>query len=338
MVLNGDLLWHNTLWFGAREDAASAGQKGFDFAPLLAGLKPVISSADMAVCHEEVPLAPKGGPYFNYPVFAAPPQVVDAIKSTGYDYCTTASNHSVDQGFAGLKRTLDAFDKAKIKHAGTARTERESQTPQIFSTSEGVKVAVVAATFGLNGLPKPTGKEWSVGELAAKPMLAQAKRARAAGADIVLAAMHAGDEYSSDENQQQKGLATALTASPDVDLVYGHHVHVVQPWTKINNKWVIYGLGNFVAQHEPQVERGYEGVTARITFTQGDEDRYQVTEAEYIPTLVTRYQPGRPARVYQVSKALKESKPPVSKARLRLAEERTSAVVRARKVKDLTQG
>lgn len=107
VVMNGDLLWHNTLWYGAREDAQRRGHGGYDFAPLLAGMQPVIASADLAICHQEVPLAKPGGPYRNFPLFAVPPQVVKAIAATGYDVCTTASNHAVDQGFAGLKRTLE---------------------------------------------------------------------------------------------------------------------------------------------------------------------------------------------------------------------------------------
>ena len=94
VVMNGDLLWHNTLWYGAKEDAQRRGHGGYDFAPLLAGMRPVIASADLAICHEEVPLARPGGPYRNYPLFAVPPQVVHAISTTGYDVCTTASNHS----------------------------------------------------------------------------------------------------------------------------------------------------------------------------------------------------------------------------------------------------
>jgi poly-gamma-glutamate synthesis protein (capsule biosynthesis protein) len=66
--MNGDLLWHNTLWYGAKEDARRRGQGGYDFAPLLAGLKPVVASADLAICHQEVPLARPGGPYRNYPL------------------------------------------------------------------------------------------------------------------------------------------------------------------------------------------------------------------------------------------------------------------------------
>src|SRR4051794_25383767 len=146
VVVNGYLLWHNTLWYGAREDAYRQGRRGrddFDFAPLLAGIKPVARGADVAICHEEVPLAPRGGPYRNYPRFAAPPHVVAAIKATGYDVCTTSSNHSLDQGFTGLRRTLDQLDRAGIMHVGTYESARAARTPTLFTTRRGVRVAVV---------------------------------------------------------------------------------------------------------------------------------------------------------------------------------------------------
>jgi poly-gamma-glutamate capsule biosynthesis protein CapA/YwtB (metallophosphatase superfamily) len=128
------------------------------------------------------------------------------------------------------------------------------------------------------------------------------------------------------ENEQQTKLARALTASTDVDLVYRHHPHVVQPWTTINKKWVLYGVGNTVAQHAPNVPRGYEGATGRFTFSSVGNKRFTVTKAEYIPTLVTRYQPGRPARLYQVSKALKRAKGSF-RDRLLNAQRRTTAVI-----------
>ena len=278
VVMNGDLLWHNTLWYGAKEDARRRGKSGYDFKPLLAGMKPVISSADLAICHEEVPLAPAGRPYRNYPVFAAPPHVVKAISATGYDVCTTASNHAVDQGYAGVKRTLDELDRAKIGHAGTARSKAESERPTIFTTRQGVKIGIVAATFSLNGAPMPEGKPWAVQRMSAKNLLAQAHRARTAGADIVFAALHVGTEYSTSENSQQVKLAQVLTASPDVDLVYMHHPHMVQPWTTVNKKWVLYGVGNTVAQQSSP--RTFEAATGRFTFTRVGNGRFTVTKAE----------------------------------------------------------
>jgi len=333
--MNGDLLWHNTLWYSAKEDARRRGKGGYDFAPLLAGIKPVIASADLAICHEEVPLAPPGGPYRNYPQFAAPPQVVKAISATGYDVCTTASNHAVDQGFGGVRRTLDDLDRGKIAHAGTARTKAESERPTIFTTRQRVKIGIIAATFSLNGLPMPKGKPWAVHRMSASDLLSQAHRARAAGADIVLAAVHVGTEYSTSENSQQVKLARALTASPDVDLVYMHHPHVVQPWTTLNKKWVLYGVGNTVAQQE--ANNTYEGATGRFTFTRIGNGRFTVSKAEYIPTLVTFYRPGRPVRLYRVSAALKTAKGSF-RNRLLDAQRRTTGVVMRKQPKGLTQG
>src|SRR5665811_1676913 len=76
LVANGDLLWHNTVWMSAQAEAKRTGKgiDGFNFDPMFAALKPIISGADVAICHEEVPFAPKGGPYKNYPVFSAPPE------------------------------------------------------------------------------------------------------------------------------------------------------------------------------------------------------------------------------------------------------------------------
>jgi poly-gamma-glutamate capsule biosynthesis protein CapA/YwtB (metallophosphatase superfamily) len=336
VVMNGDLLWHNTLWYGAREDAQRRGHGGYDFAPLLAGMKPVIASADLAICHQEVPLAKPGGPYRNFPLFAVPPQVVRAIAATGYDVCTTASNHAVDQGFAGLKRTLDELDRAKIAHVGTARNKIEAERPTIFTTRQGVKIAIIAATSSLNGLPMPRGRPWAV-QLTTRNLVGQAHRARVAGADIVIAAVHVGTEYSTSENAQQVALARNLTASSDVDLAYMHHAHVVQPWTKVNQKWVLYGVGNTVAQHATNAPRGYEGATGRFTFTRVGDGRFTVSKAEYIPTLVTRYQPGRPARLYQVSTTLKTAKGSF-RDRLLDAQRRTSAVVMRKHPQGLTRG
>ena len=107
-MLSGDLLWHDTVWQSAARDHARTGQgRAFDFDPMFAALRPMIEAADLAVCHEEVPFAAPGAPYQSYPVFAAPPEIAAWIGSMGWDLCTTASNHAVDQGYDGLVRTAE---------------------------------------------------------------------------------------------------------------------------------------------------------------------------------------------------------------------------------------
>ena len=98
LVATGDVLLHERLWTTAKRD----GDDGvWDFAPLMSSVKPLVQQADLAIAHLETPLAPRGGPYHGYPLFQGPPQIATALKQTGYDVCTTASNHSFDGGASG---------------------------------------------------------------------------------------------------------------------------------------------------------------------------------------------------------------------------------------------
>src|SRR5829696_7598847 len=126
LVATGDVLIHQdrALTAGALQDDGS-----YDFSGVLAGVAPLIGAADLAICHLETPVAPPGGPYRGYPSFAVQPEIVDALAGVGYDLCSTASNHSLDDGFEGLVRTLDALDAAGIASTGTYRTEAESLQP-----------------------------------------------------------------------------------------------------------------------------------------------------------------------------------------------------------------
>jgi poly-gamma-glutamate synthesis protein (capsule biosynthesis protein) len=117
-------------------------------------------------------------------------------------------------------------------------------------------------------------------------ILAGAARARRAGADVVVASVHCCVEYVSDETAAQRAIARTLLASPDVDLVLGHHAHVVQPFERIGGKWVAYGLGNGLAEHSRPAHAGTEdSVIARFTFTCAT-GRCAATRAEAVPTRI----------------------------------------------------
>jgi poly-gamma-glutamate synthesis protein (capsule biosynthesis protein) len=305
VVMGGDLLWHNTVWQSAAEDAARSGARGpYDFDPMFASLRPLVSGADLAICHEEVPFAGPGDPLQNFPVFAAPPEIAPWIADMGFDACTTASNHAVDQGFEGLVRTADLLEANGVRHVGTFRTERERREPVILTTDEGVRIGLVAGTYGLNGFPLPEGRPWSVSLWDARNLIDQAERARRAGADIVVVHLHGGDEYSHLPNADQEDLVRRLTASPAVDLVLGDHAHVVQPITRVNGTWVVYGMGNMIAQQDPSQPRTYEGIAVRFEFREGADGRFRVSEAAYVPTYWPTYSPGQPIRIRRVVTAL----------------------------------
>ena len=293
VVMSGDVLLHSGLWYSAQLDAQRTGRGAMDFRPLLAGMRPVIRGADLAICHLETPLAPKGGPYASYPVFSAPPAIAPALTWAGYDACTTASNHSLDQGYSGLQRTQRMLTAAGLRHTGTATSRREARLPLIVEV-DGVRVALISATYGTNGIPIPDEAPWSVPLLKAGQILAEAKRARQLGADVVLVALHWGLEYQTEPSGDQVALARRLLQSRVIDLVYGHHAHVVQPFDKVRGKWVAYGLGNAVAQQDTTIPGLYDGVTARFTFTELRSGRFRVSQAEYVPTYVTPALAERP--------------------------------------------
>lgn len=125
---------HPELVDQARKDAGRTGKgvDGLDFGPMMAGIKPLISKADLAICHSEPVMGPARGPFEGFPDFQVPPQQAKTIKDIGYDTCSTASSHTLDHGYGGVKRTLDALDAAGLKHTGSARTAKEANTPLIM--------------------------------------------------------------------------------------------------------------------------------------------------------------------------------------------------------------
>jgi poly-gamma-glutamate capsule biosynthesis protein CapA/YwtB (metallophosphatase superfamily) len=284
VVATGDVLIHPALTDQAKADAKETGKGEYDYRPLLAGIKPLISGADLAICHLETPLAKEGGPYSGYPSFSAPPEIADAIKDTGYDTCSTASNHTLDQGEAGIKRTLDKLDEAGLDHTGSARSAKEAATPLIMDV-HGVKVAQVSFAFGFNGIEVPAGKPWLANRIDVDDVIAAAKAAKKAGAEIVIASLHWGLEYQHEITADQRDQAKKLLADDSIDLIVGHHAHVVQPFEEINGKWVAYGLGNSVAKHDEPRGSTEEGTAARFRFTH-TASGWKVDKAEYVPTLI----------------------------------------------------
>jgi hypothetical protein len=281
VAVTGDVLLHPPLVEQAVAAGAASG-RDLDFGPMLHAQQPYLEQADLAVCHLETPLAPANGPFQGYPEFSVPPQILDGLVATGYDACTTASNHTLDQGFDGLVRTVDALDAAGLAHDGSARDAAEDATPSIIDTPNG-RVGLISVTYGLN--TGPPDEPWMVATLDTDAVIAEAERARVAGADLVVVAIHAGTEYETEPNSEQKGAAQVLLASPAVDLVYGHHAHVVQPMEKIDGKWAIYGLGNMVASHETPVDATREGLLVRVTFSEAADGGWSTSDVAWVPSL-----------------------------------------------------
>ncbi|MFI5739721.1 CapA family protein [Streptomyces anulatus] len=295
LLAAGDVLPHSSVIDRA---AADAGGAGYDFAPMLAGVAPVVSGADLAFCHMETVYGEEGGPYTGYPSFKSPPEVAAALRTTGFDSCSTASNHTLDDGADGVRRTLDALDGAGIRHAGSARTAAEAARPTILPAGPGkgaAKVAHLAYTYGTNDIPLPADRPWTVNLTDEGRIIEEARAARRAGADVVVLSTHWGTEWQDEPDTAQLELARRLTASadggrPDIDLIIGTHAHVPQAYEKVNGTWVVYGMGDQIAgaminYEGVQDPRGNQSSMGRFTFAPPAKtgERWTVRKAEFVP-------------------------------------------------------
>jgi poly-gamma-glutamate synthesis protein (capsule biosynthesis protein) len=257
LAFGGDMLTHLPVNRSAAQGA------DYDFTPLLVGVDSWIASADLAICQMEVPLAPPGKAPTGYPLFGAPAALVRDMKEQGWDGCTTSSNHSLDQGWTGVQYTIDTLTANGMGHSGTALSAADAALPQLYRLSRDgltITVAHIAFTYGTNGLPLPTGAPWAVNTpIVIDQVLAQAATARAGGADIVVATIHAGQEYQTQPSSEQRQIAAALAESGLIDAMVGDHPHVAQPIELVpggvagNGMWTIYSLGNFISNQTDQV-------------------------------------------------------------------------------------
>jgi poly-gamma-glutamate synthesis protein (capsule biosynthesis protein) len=289
----GDLLVHEALTEQAASDAAANDRPGHDFTEVLAAIAPVLREADLAICHMEQPLAEPDGPFTGWPLFSAPPQLADAAAAAGFDTCSTASNHSLDTDLAGLARTLDNLDRVGLAHHGTARSKQEARTPNLVDV-RGVPVAQLSYTTNFNGIPLPDGKPWVANELDPAAILADARQAREAGAEIVIASLHWGTEYQVEPDDGQLALARQLLSAPEIDLIVGHHVHVVQPLERIGDKWVAYGMGNLTARFpDGSPANTQDAIVPTFTFNEVQPGQWKVTQVEAVPTWMEYYPSAR---------------------------------------------
>ena len=223
----------------------AVGETGHDFDPMLAGLAPVVATVDLAVCHLETPIAPEGEEFTTMPRYGVPEEVADAIVAAGYDRCSTASNHTADRGTAGIDRTVDVLTARGLGQSGMA--QRPDQIlPHVFEV-DGVSFSHLSYTWSYNGLSLPDGEEWRSAIIDPARIISDATEARAIGAQVVIVSMHWGEEGVHQPTSFQRDVADEITAGGLIDLVIGHHAHVLQPIEQVNGTWVLFGLGNILS-------------------------------------------------------------------------------------------
>lgn len=266
LLFAGDAMQHQGQLDQARKEGAAKGG-GYNYDECFRYIAPDVTRADYAVVNLEVPLG--GGPnYSGYPCFSAPDSYAVALQNAGFDMMLTANNHCLDRHDKGARRTLTALDSIGLDHIGTYhdRAQRDTLVPFIKDI-KGIKFGFLNYTYGTNGIEPSAGAE--VALIDRDKIAKEIKATRAAGAEILVVAVHWGVEYVLNENASQRSLADFLV-DQGVDLVIGGHPHVIQPMEVRRNEkeqkdvLVVYSLGNFISNMKTLDTRGGALVRARV--------------------------------------------------------------------------
>ncbi len=284
LLFTGDMLIHPRVSRKGAEYGSAHGA-AYDFRPMFDQVRPLVEAADFAICHQEVQLGVPGSDVSPFPALAAPSEFATALTDAGFDACSTASNHATDHGDEGLRATIQVLDEAGVQHTGTAANERDAGGT-IYDVPP-LRIGHASYTYGVQ-MHSPA-HEWSVNMIDSERIVADAAALKERGADFVVISLHWGQQYRVAPTDSQRRVAETLTASPDIDLIVGHHAHVLQPIEHVNGTPVIFGLGNFLSNQAPSCCGVNSGdgaaVLVRVRAAEGD---WMVTGLQYVPTWVHR--------------------------------------------------
>lgn len=298
----GDILIHDNLFHDARSG------NGYDFSPMFSNIKPLLQKPDFLIANQESIPGGKGLGISGYPRFNSPYEIVDALQDAGVDFVTTANNHSLDQGEKGILNAISNYEKKGMDYTGTYKNSEDKARMRVVNI-KGIRFAILAYSEHFNGLRPPTGKEYLVSRLEKNKVLSDIQKAKK-NADVVILALHWGDEYIREPNEKQKRLANEFI-DHGADIILGHHPHVLQPIEILKQKdgkkgIVIYSLGNFLSRQEKNYQDigGMIEITVKKAGIPGNTES-TIEKVNFHPTF-TANEGKKNYRVYPIDQAAKK--------------------------------
>ncbi|MCM3109699.1 CapA family protein [Lederbergia lenta] len=295
----GDILIHDTVYEDAKTDT------GYDFTPALLPVQSLLQKPDFLIANQEsIPGGTEIG-ISTYPSFNSPQEIIDALMKAGVDMVTTANNHSLDRGERAILSAIDYYEKKNLPYTGTFKSPDDKANIRIV-TVNGIRIAVLAYATHFNGINIPEGKDYLVSVLDPKQVHADMEKAKSKS-DLIVLALHWGDEYIRQPNDIQKELASEFIQG-GADIILGHHPHVLQPMEWIEKPdgkqgLVIYSLGNFLSG---QI-RDYKDIGGMIEIKikkelNGGDTTTTIQEAKLHPTFTSSTN-NKNYRVYPLDEA-----------------------------------
>lgn len=277
----GDNLYHMPLVETGQE---ASGVWNYD--SIYANVKDKIQAADLAVVNQETIFVADRNDISSYPAFGTPTEVGDALVNLGFDVIQHASNHTYDKLEQGV---MDSLHFWKEKHPGIEVLgihESQEERDQITVVEKnGIKIAMLNYTYGLNYGAPPSEKSYLVDRWNEEKVAADVQKAKEIS-DTVICFLHAGEENTMEPNADMEEKVNFLLEQ-GVEVTIGTHPHVLQKYevktsSQGHRMLVYYSLGNFVStQQRPEnLLGGIAEVTLERSQTDGKvhfRDDYSLT-------------------------------------------------------------
>ena len=310
IMANGDLLYHDIIYISAKKADGT-----YDFHENFEYVKPLLKQADLVLGDFEGTVN-KDHYLAGYPLFNAPGEVMDAIKDAGYQVLDLAHNHILDSQIEGVVSTADAIEKAGMIPVGVYTHESRDKAPLVIKEVNGIKVAILAYSYGFNGIEQSISQEdynRYLSDLNEDKMKAEIERAEKE-ADITIIMPQMGVEYQIEPTEEQKKLYHKMI-DWGADIIFGGHPHVVEPAETVekegDKKLIIYSMGNFISNQRIETMQDVEnakwterGVLMDVTIKKKS-GKTTIETAQAHPSWVSRtpkggYSPeGYPLYLYQ---------------------------------------
>ena len=238
LIMVGDALLHSSLYNDAYQNGV------YDFTSKLELIKPIVKNYDLAFYNQESILGGTSLELSSYPTFNSPQEFGDAMVDAGFNLVSLANNHTMDRGLKAIESSCNYWKTKDVLTAGSYCSREDADNIQV-KEKNGIKYALLAYTYGTNGISVPQDKPYLVNLYSDEKAKADIEKVRDK-VDLLIVSMHWGTEYQSEPTAEQKREAEFLS-SLGVDIIIGTHPHVIEPITYIGNTLVIYSLGNFIS-------------------------------------------------------------------------------------------
>ena len=294
------------------EATVNAGGASYLYTDTFRDVAHLLSDADISSVNFEGSFY--GAPYGSS--FSAPQSMAEALKRAGVDLVQLANSYSINRGLSGLIASINAVRAAGMEPLGVYASNQEFQQRKGYTirTVEGIKLAFVAFTKGMDGMALPPGSENCVNVLYSDydsvyktidreritSILSAVEKEKP---DLVIALLHWGSEFNNTISSSQSKIVELLQAN-GVDAIIGTHSHYVQQmsYNSESGQFIAYSLGDFFSSAERAGSEYSVVLDLEITkdHTTG---KTKITNYSYTP-IFSVSEPEQPMRVVRIRQAI----------------------------------